>query len=292
MRRVSICLALLAITFRAAADPAVWVVSEADGPRLWLLGSVHYLRASDYPLPGLVDTLYRRADEIVMELDLDDLDQAEAQQQFLGAAALAPGRSLERAIGEALYGRLVAECRALGLRADGFDSFAPWFVALNVLTVGLNEAGFASEYGVERHLLSVAKADHKPISGLETLDAQIAALAGLSELDQRGLLEQTLDELDKSASEVTRLVAAWRDGDVDTLGAELTEDFEASPAIYEQIVSQRNRRWAERLAMLASGDKRYLVVVGALHLVGKDSVIEQLRTKGLKVERLAPAAGS
>src|SRR5690606_24703292 len=61
----------------AAADPPAWRVAGAQDGELWLLGSVHYLRDEDYPLPAIVDSLYERAGALVMELDLDDLDPAE-----------------------------------------------------------------------------------------------------------------------------------------------------------------------------------------------------------------------
>ena len=81
LARAAAALALTAAgTVTAAADPAVWQVNGARGAELFLLGSVHVLRREDYPLPTSVDRLFERADELVMELDLDDADLAEQQQ--------------------------------------------------------------------------------------------------------------------------------------------------------------------------------------------------------------------
>jgi uncharacterized protein len=287
VRRLLLSVALLASVSHAAAEPAAWEVSDGrHSGRLWLLGSVHYLRASDYPLPTLVDTLYRDADELVMELDLDDLDGPEAQSRLLSAAALPAGHSLAHTLGGELYGRLQAKCLELGVPVTAFDQSAPWFVSLNLLAVGLAAAGFAPEYGLEEHLVASAAQDGKAIRGLETLESQIRALAGLSELNERALLAQTLDEIDATTSEVQRLVEAWRNGDVEVLAKELSGDIEQFPGLYDTVVRQRNRRWAAELAELATGTQRYLVLVGALHLVGKDSVVDLLRERGLNVERV------
>ena len=77
-------LALLAALLPAAlasADPAAWRVTGRNGGEVTLLGSMHVLRASDYPLPPLVDQLYAQADTLVMELDLDD-PKLGAQQEI------------------------------------------------------------------------------------------------------------------------------------------------------------------------------------------------------------------
>ena len=70
----------------AAADPAAWRVTGPGGGELTLLGSMHVLRASDHPLPPSVDALIDRAELIVMEIDLDDVDAAAQQRTILSTA--------------------------------------------------------------------------------------------------------------------------------------------------------------------------------------------------------------
>ena len=57
----------------AAAEPAAFRVSNSQGHHAMLLGSIHLLRPSD-PLPQTIERLYRGADSLAMELDMDDLD--------------------------------------------------------------------------------------------------------------------------------------------------------------------------------------------------------------------------
>jgi uncharacterized protein YbaP (TraB family) len=82
------------------------------------------------------------------------------------------------------------------------------------------------------------------------------------------------------------MVAAWRDGELESLSAELLEEFAGFPGLYESLVTKRNSDWVPQLEQMLAGERRHLVVVGALHLVGPDSVIEQLRARGHRVERL------
>ena len=72
----------------AAADPAAWRMSTRSGGEVTLLGSMHVLRPSDHPLPASVDALIDRAELIVMEIDLDDVDPAAQQRVILSTAML------------------------------------------------------------------------------------------------------------------------------------------------------------------------------------------------------------
>jgi uncharacterized protein YbaP (TraB family) len=48
---------------------------------------------------------------------------------------------------------------------------------------------------------------------------------------------------------------------------------------------RRNQRWAGQIEALLDDDRDYLVVVGALHLVGPDGLPNLLRDRGLTVTR-------
>jgi uncharacterized protein YbaP (TraB family) len=95
-----------------------------------------------------------------------------------------------------------------------------------------------------------------------------------------------LAELDEAETALSAMADAWRDGELESLSAELLDDFEQFPGLYETLVTKRNQAWVPKLeGMLASSGRR-LVVVGALHLVGRDNVIELLRARGHEVVRV------
>ena len=100
------------------------------------------------------------------------------------------------------------------------------------------------------------------------------------------MLEQTLAELDEAETALSDMVAAWRDGELESLSAALLDEFDEFPGLYETLVTKRNRSWVPTLERMLADGRRHLVVVGALHLVGDDSVIELLRARGHDVERV------
>jgi uncharacterized protein YbaP (TraB family) len=151
----------------------------------------------------------------------------------------------------------------------------------------MTQLGYRSDQGLEQYLLERAQRDRKPIYGLETVTDQVRVFDGLTPAEQEALLEQTLFELDSAGREMDELLTAWRDGSLATLTDKLSASFEEFPGLYETLVIDRNRNWLPELERLAAQTGRHLVVVGALHLVGENSVVDLLRERGLSVEPYA-----
>jgi len=275
--------ALLLLTGNAWADPAVWRASTNGDSELWLLGSVHYLREQDHPLPDVIEQLYARADALVMEIDLDDLDPIGMQMQFMQAALLPAASSLSSVLDADAYRRAEATAGSLGLDLAALERFEPWLVALTLMDLGMTQFGFKSAQGLEQYLLGRARGDGKPIYGLETVADQIQVFDRLTLGEQAALLAQTLAELDSPGQEMDELLTAWRDGSLETLTDKLSAAFEEFPGLYEALVVERNQRWLTELERLTAEPGRYLVVVGALHLVGDNNVVDLLRERGIPV---------
>ena len=274
---------LCAVSVSAQAEPAAWRVTGEDTGELLLLGSIHYLRQEDYPLPSNIDELYQQADTLVMELDLDDLDTLSVENLFVEAGTLPPGSSLQTVLTPAVYELAETRSAEFGLDLAFATRLEPWLVAITLMDLGMNALGFNASRGLEQHLLRRATSDGKQVLGLETLEDQIHVFDQLSIKEQEALLLQTLNEIDSADDAMDELLNAWRDGRVNTLANELTANFEDFPILYRHLVIDRNERWLDPLRQLLETGERYLVVVGALHLVGDDSVIELLQHQGLSV---------
>jgi uncharacterized protein YbaP (TraB family) len=270
----------------AAADPAAWRIAGKQGGDITFLGSMHVLRASDYPLPATVDQLFARADALIMELDLDATDPATQQATIMRAAMLPAGTVLRDVVDPKVYELAEQRTRAMGVDLSLLDRFEPWFLSIAILDQGMRKFGFEGERGLEQYLLKKSHEAHKPIVGLETLALQIGLFAALPPQAQQAMLEQTLNELDTADVEMAKLAAAWREGHLETLSEGLLADFKAFPGLYDTLVKNRNASWIEPLERRLNDGRHYLVVVGALHLVGRDNVIDMLKARGHKAVRL------
>jgi len=86
------------------------------------------------------------------------------------------------------------------------------------------------------------------------------------------------------------MVDAWANGDVRALEAELqyekTQDSVFAGILIPRLIDERNRVMADRIADIARSGPKSFVAVGALHLVGKDGIVELLRRRGFTVRQL------
>lgn len=251
---------------------------------VYLLGSVHFLSPSE-KLPAAMDDAYADAESLVMEIDMDNLDPMAMQQVALELGMLPPDESLEQLLGAATYAKVAARARGIGVDPALLNRFRPWFAAITLVQLHLMKMGLDPTAGVEHRLTARAARDGKPIQGLETLQQQLGMLAGLPDERQREFLLYSVEDTDRATREINALLAAWRRGDTEALTELLAAGFEQYPDLYRPLTVERNRKWIASIEALLDDRDDYLVVVGTLHLVGADSVIELLEDKGYEVRQ-------
>jgi hypothetical protein len=265
----------------AQAQSPVWALKGAHNT-VYLAGSVHLLKKDDMTLPPAFEKAYASAKALVMEVDIDEVDSPAAQTVLLQKGMFADGSTLRDSIGEARYARVAAEATRLGLPPEALAQFEPWAIALTLTQLEYLQLGFDPEEGVERQLGRRAHADGKKIQGLETVEEQLNILAGLSKEDQARFLDQTVSEMHDADRETQEIVAAWRSGNATKLAALMSDDFKTFPSLYRALITDRNRRWLPQIERLLKGDQDYLVVVGALHLIGDGGLLQLVRADGLE----------
>lgn len=288
------CLALgllLLASACARADaprPLLWKVSDGDN-EIYLLGAFHALKPGDYPLAAGVDAAFADAERVAFELPPEQMEAAAVQEKLLAAARLPAGASLRERLSPRGWQQLqrYAQRRALSLQA--YSGFEPWLVSLLISLREMAQIGFDAQLGLDRALMARAQGAGKPTLGLETADEQIAALDGMSPLEQQQMLEDALDGIDGLRAEIDSLHRLWRDGDEPGLTRETIGEFRRKyPQLYARINIARNRAWLPKLQALLDGERSddTLVVVGSMHLLGEDGLVALLRAKGYRVERL------
>ncbi len=265
----------------AQAQSPVWALKGAHNT-VYLAGSVHFLKKDEPGLPAAFDHAYAASKALVMEVDIDDLNSPATQALMLQKSLYAEGGSLRAAIGEARYNHVAKEAARLGVPIDGLNMFEPWAVALTLTQFEYAKLGFDPDVGVEQQLGRRAHVDGKPITGLETLAEQIDILASLPPHEQLAFLDQTVEEMHDADEETRSILSAWRSGNGVKLAALMSEDFKGFPALYRALVSDRNRRWMPQIEHLLGADQDYLVVVGALHLVGDGGLLQLAKAAGFE----------
>jgi len=267
-----------------AASP-VWAI-HGDHNTVYLGGSVHLLKASDSALPAAFDRAYSGSQSLVMELDMGKVDAMSAAGWMAEHGMLPAGKNLHQSVGDARYQRISTEAARLGLPMEMLDSFQPWVLGLQLMELQYAKDGFDAQSGVEQQLEHRAQADRKPTAGLETLEQQLGFFEALTADQQNKFLDLVLNDLHDTDSDTQQVITAWRVGDAGKLASLLSEEYQQFPALYQSLVTQRNRSWEPQIQQFLHGSHNYFVVVGALHLVGQGGLLELLRKDGYKVEQL------
>ena len=271
--------------------PLLWKVSGKEGAALYLLGSFHLLRSKDYPLAPEVEAAFGQSSKLLFELPPDEVESPALAALMLQAAQRRDGRSLRDDLAPAQWQALQDYAAQHGLDLASMAGVKVWFVALGISLQEMSRQGLDPALGLDRHFMQQAERTGKPAGGLETASEQIRLLDGMALEEQRQMLAEALDDARDGSRQSRELHDAWRAGDAQRLWSGMAAEMKQRyPALYRSINVERNDRWVPQLVQrLQAGQGTTLVVVGALHLLGRDGVVEKLRARGYRVERVCAA---
>lgn len=281
--RYVLLMALAVVSGAAQADGLLW---QVQGPRAkhWMVGSVHLLPPSAYPLPATLEYAYRDAKGLAFETDIDALSSPEAQAEMLAAAG--DSRSLRERIPASLYQLLGLRAKEVGLPAPPCEGFKVWFCAALLESFAVRKAGFDNEHGIDQHFYRRAQADHKVLTPLETPQQQLGVMSGMPEAQALQMLEATLDDSVSESDDPQELLRIWKASDLPALEKIESALRKKYPAVHARLLADRNRAWLPKLRALFNSDSPQLVIVGALHQVGPNGLPTLLWTNGFATTRM------
>ena len=100
------------------------------------------------------------------------------------------------------------------------------------------------------------------------------------------MLIQTLSDSMNLTELMDEMVDAWYYGNIEFLEENLLAEMQDLKELHETIVVNRNRNWVEKIQELLREEDDYLIIVGALHLVGEEGVPNLLSRRGHRVRQL------
>jgi uncharacterized protein len=266
------------------ADPALWVVKDAD-TTIYLFGTVHMLKPGLSWFDEAVKDAFDKSDQLKIEVILPE-DQAEMVSRTIPLALDQSGTKLSSLLSDTQRTAYESAMGKLGLPAAQFDVFEPWFAGLTLGAVSLVAQGYDPEQGSEKTLVRAAKASGKPVAGLETLEEQMGFFDTLPRDAQLQFLNDTVAQLPTAAGEFANILLAWKQGDPDELGVRMNRSLSGAEVIAETLLYKRNERWADWIKTRMDQPGTVFMAVGAGHLAGAKSVQDYLSARGLTAERI------
>lgn len=283
------CIALITLSSIACAadekgaESFLWRATSGDRT-VTLLGSIHFMKAGAYPLSPAIETAFEDAGVVVFETDIDQMGKAAVS--MLAAGTLEGEETLKDVVSKGTFQEVSRRLDDLGMGIGAFTKMKPWMAAMALTSYELMNAGYLGSEGIDSYFSSRATASGKPQQGLETIEFQISLFVDLSAEESVEFLQYTLTDLDTMIPLVDEIVVAWKRGDSARIEDLLVEGFSDHEVLFDRLVTQRNLRWLPQIEELLRGDVDAMVVVGSLHLVGEQGLIELLKAKGYEVEQL------
>jgi uncharacterized protein len=288
MRLLRHSLALLLLTFllcgNALAHPALWQ-AKVGNSTVYLFGTVHLLpNDTNWRFPAL-DQALKQSQTLYIELTDDDQASVAPLVLQYGIDAAHP---LSTQLSDSDNAALAKAAELAGLPGGvtTLQPMKPWLAALTLSVAPLLKAGLDPAEGVDKQLKAQMTSAGKTVLGLETAEQQIQFLANLPAPMQLGFLRDTLRDVDKTKEELLSLVDAWKQGDVAAIAKLENDELKTQePALYQELIVQRNTTWAGKIKDLLKQPGTVFIAVGAAHLAGPDSVQAQLAKMGITVQQ-------
>jgi hypothetical protein len=285
MKKILIVLIALVFSTTVYAESSVWKL-DTDNGSFYLAGSCHVLRKSDYPLPEEFESAYDDADQVIFETDMEALMSPDIQLLVLSKGMYTGGDTLEKKLSKKAYESLVKYCNDRSMSIDLFQNFKPWMVTMTLLALELEKNGITAADGLDMYFHNKAKKDGKQTGGLEDIYKHVELVSSLEEEFDESIIESFIREVEELQVIMEDLIKSWRAGDEVGIDKHLSETMcKEYPGLYKRLLTDRNRDWISRLESLMNSGKRTLVIVGVGHLVGEESVINLLKSRGYKIKK-------
>jgi uncharacterized protein YbaP (TraB family) len=269
------------------ADGVLWRIEGAGGTLSHVFGTLHSSDERITSLPEAVSEAFAPSETLAIEVVLDN-----AANFKIGRAMMLPG---DKRLDALLTPQQVAQLKDVvahyHMPFAMVTRFKPWgaMILFSYPPAELLRSA-AGKKPLDEVLRERAEATGKKVLGLETVDEQIETLDGMMQADQLLLLDSTLEQ----AGEIERMFATLRDAYLardlvavyDLLNAAKAGDDTGAIERFEQrLIIDRNRRMVERMdALLQQGGA--FVAVGALHLPGRQGILQLLADQGYQVTRV------
>lgn len=250
---------------------------------VYLLGSVHFLKESDYPLPPVIENAFSNSAVAVFETDMGKLQDMDTQTRLMKNAQLPEGQTLKQVLSTNTYAAFRRRLEDMGLGTMLFEHLKPALAAMTLEVFAMQKIGLDPNYGLDLHFFQLCKKTGKKIVPLETVDFQIDLITNFTPEEGELIMKTELEDIDTTEKLLGQMLEAWRTGDSAALQKLLNHAMGDAPAIFKRLVTDRNRNWVPKIEEWSRSDQSVIVIVGAGHLVGPEGVVELLRKKGLSV---------
>jgi uncharacterized protein YbaP (TraB family) len=264
---------------------------QQGGHTLYLFGTIHVGTKDFYPLEPRVAGVLKSAPVLALEIDPlgDQQPMMRALQQY---GLTAKGGPAGPSLAPDWQMRLERLLKQYNIAPETAASMKPWLVATLLTVAEFTAQGYDASLAVDSYLARQAHASGQKVVELESAGSQMALFGKMTQDEQLTFLREAIAGIEdqEQANQAREIAHAWRTADVaalDALALKAEQDDSYSGRfLQKELLEGRNPALADGMVKLMARENNSLAAIGVLHLVGKGSVPELLRKRGLTVERI------
>jgi len=272
----------------------VWRVTNTPAP-CYLVGTLHALRAHDYPLPAGYEQAFRDSKRFVFEMRMMD-PASEFWKKFCRAAAYPQGDYIQRHVHPKTWEIIKVNFGNASMLGHpfwvgnhyvehGVEQLRPWAIA----SFWYGIPGYSnvfSDLGVDNYFAYEGKRKGKELGALESDDEHVEVLHGMDDIESELLLLDAIVHRDKEKAWEEQLRTAWKHGDIAGVREYMARFGNLNPGAHVKLLDYRNIKWIPRIKQEFDSGKPTSVVVGSGHMLGSNGLIALLHKRGYQFEQL------
>ena len=284
------------------ATPVFYEVTDENGAKLWLFGTIHIGEDRTAYLPQAIYDAFDAADALAVEFDDAAFEEQiendpELLQKVAEAYYYTDKTQISDHLEEDVYDAAVRFMKIIGQYNTQAEYLRP-FVWGNAIENFYRAQGrrLTPSKGADHRLMDRARAQEKEILNVESGEAQVGMMAGYSDKLQQLLLEEAMGTTRTEYLDgINELYELWCGGDeaalIERLAAadeeELSELTDEEKELYEEYHSametSRNADMLEVAKGYLDSGKTVFFAVGLAHLLGDGGLVQALRDAGYTV---------
>jgi uncharacterized protein YbaP (TraB family) len=239
---------------------------------------MHGLDRTDYPLPSAYNRAFDLSSRIVFE---DDESASPSKiRSFLKSQEYPKHDNLKNHIDPRVYDYLRRIFALAHISEAELSKLRPWALVMAFASTGTNSLG------VESYLTQRAKANRKPVEGLESFREHVEIISGLNDHQAQLVLLAGFIPQAPGTDKRKAIMSQWRAGNVDAIARDMRNDYTDLPSFYQRLIVDRNRNWVPKIEHYLQGRSPSFVVAGAGHMGGPEGVLAMLKARGCRIEEL------
>ena len=265
-----------------------WEV-RSDKNVIYILGSVHYAKASMYPLDPSVVSAYKICQKVVVEADVTDPNVENRVSLFMEKNGDIPSEETLDDYLSAVEIKTLEKMLPEELPYEYAKFMRPWVLGITLLDNLFEENGYSATLGIDLHFTLKAKNEQKEILTLEEPETAMQALIPEVWGEEVEILKMMLQEDVYCQEYFDKLFDLYNKGDGEglyqlTVSHEISKSI-ASRKLIKKLNNDRNIAWIPKIEGYLKSDVPHFVIMGAMHTLRDEGVINLLSDKGYRVRR-------